>query len=101
MDVDLVVNSLESDDMLFSVEFACWMEVVHVLELLLFSRSSICDWIIFHSSCSFVADSIDDDMIIILYSSLFVISEREAIAARAKCCDLSFSQISQSTICIY
>ena len=70
IDVDLVVNSLESADMLFNVEVACWMEVVvHVVEFLveLFSRSSICDWIIFHSSCSFVVDSIDDDMVLCNY----------------------------------
>ena len=66
---DLVVNSLESDDILFNVAVACWMEEMVHVELLLFSRSSICDWIIFHSSCSFVA-SIDDDMVMVCYMCL-------------------------------
>ena len=50
--------------MLFSVAVACWMEEMVHVELLLFSKSSICDWIIFHSSCSFVVDSIDDIVVV-------------------------------------
>lgn len=86
MDVDLVDSWLESDDMLFSVAvacFTCWHEeiMVHVeLLVVLFSSSSICDWIIFHSSCSFVDDSIDD--IVVVYVNKIVLIHQRGIAAR-------------------